>query len=125
MLIEDLGRRGIQFVSLNEHINTTTSGGMLMFHMMAALAQFERSLIRERTLAGMDAARARGVHVGRRRALTLEQCDEARRLLIASPVECVAQRYQVHPKTLLRALRRVQSAGEIPEFAESPNDSLT
>ena len=58
--VEDLGARGIGLRSLTEAIDTTTSGGKLIFHIFAALAEFERAVIRERTLAGLAAARARG-----------------------------------------------------------------
>lgn len=64
-LLKDLQGRNIEFVSLTEQINTTTPGGKLAFHLMGALAEFERDLIRERTHAGLAAARARG-HVGGR-----------------------------------------------------------
>ncbi len=57
--------RGVDFISLTENIDTTTPGGKLIFHLMGALAEFERDLIRERTNAGLAAARARG-HVGGR-----------------------------------------------------------
>jgi DNA invertase Pin-like site-specific DNA recombinase len=57
--------RGVDFISLTEKIDTTTPGGKLIFHLMGALAEFERDLIRERTNAGLAAARARG-HVGGR-----------------------------------------------------------
>jgi DNA invertase Pin-like site-specific DNA recombinase len=56
----DLENRGIGFKSLTENIDTTTSGGKLIFHIFGALAEFERNLIRERTQAGLTAARARG-----------------------------------------------------------------
>lgn len=71
-LIEMMSRleeRGIGFQSLQESIDTTTSGGRLIFHIFGALAEFERNLIRERTQAGLAAARARGIKGGRRRAL--------------------------------------------------------
>jgi DNA invertase Pin-like site-specific DNA recombinase len=67
--LADLRDRGIGFRSLQESIDTTTSGGKLVFHVFAALAEFERDLIRERTRAGLDAARARGKRGGRRRKL--------------------------------------------------------
>jgi DNA invertase Pin-like site-specific DNA recombinase len=64
-LLNTLQERGIDFISLTEKIDTTTPGGKLIFHIMGALAEFERDLIRERTNAGLEAARARG-HVGGR-----------------------------------------------------------
>ncbi len=66
-LLKGLKERGIEFVSLTEQIDTTTPGGKLIFHMMGALAEFERDLIRERTNAGLAAARARGRRGGRPR----------------------------------------------------------
>jgi DNA invertase Pin-like site-specific DNA recombinase len=72
-LVDELGRRGIHFLSLSENIDTGSPGGRLIFHMMAALAEFERSLISERTRAGMAAARNLGRHVGRRPILSDEE----------------------------------------------------
>src|SRR6187200_1319658 len=63
--VELLEDRGIGFKSLTESIDTTTSGGRLIFHIFAALAEFERNIIRERTTAGLNAARARGRVGGR------------------------------------------------------------
>ncbi len=105
-LVDHLGVSGIQFASLTECIDTTSPGGTLLFHIMAALAQFERSLIGERTRAGMLAAKARGQHVGRRRAMTQSDCVEAQRLLALHSSHIVAQQFDVHPRTLLRSLRR-------------------
>lgn len=68
-VVQMLEKRGVELRSLKEYIDTTTSTGKLMFHMMAALAEFERDVIRERTLAGLEAARARGRHGGRPRAI--------------------------------------------------------
>lgn len=76
-LMEELGSKGIEFRSLSESIDTSSSGGRLVFHMMAALAEFERSLISERTRAGMQAAREKGRHLGRPPSLTTEQVDQA------------------------------------------------
>jgi DNA invertase Pin-like site-specific DNA recombinase len=70
----------IGFKSLTENIDTTTSGGKLIFHIFGALAEFERNLIRERTQAGLAAARARGKRGGRPRALTARQLGIARDL---------------------------------------------
>jgi DNA invertase Pin-like site-specific DNA recombinase len=58
--VTGLAARGVGFCSLQEQVNTTTPGGKLVFHVFAALAEFERDLIRERTTAGLVAARARG-----------------------------------------------------------------
>lgn len=68
-VVNSLGKQRIEFVSLTESIDTRSPTGMLMFHMIAALAEFERSLISERTRAGMAAARARGAKIGRPRAV--------------------------------------------------------
>lgn len=67
-IVKELGTRGIEFVSLTESIDTKSPTGMLMFHMIAALAEFERSLISERTRAGMAEAKKRGAKIGRPRA---------------------------------------------------------
>jgi DNA invertase Pin-like site-specific DNA recombinase len=67
--VKQLEERGVGFHSLTESIDTTTSGGRLVFHIFGALAEFERNLIRERTQAGLAAARARGRKGGRPRIL--------------------------------------------------------
>ena len=68
---------GIGFKSLQESIDTTTSSGKLVFHIFAALAEFERNLIRERTNAGLAAARARGRLGGRKKSLNTKQRQQA------------------------------------------------
>src|SRR5512144_2857526 len=72
--------RGVGFRSLQESIDTTTSGGKLVFHVFAALSEFERDLIRERTRAGLEAARARGRSGGRPSVMTVEKLRVAREL---------------------------------------------
>jgi DNA invertase Pin-like site-specific DNA recombinase len=72
-LMTELEGQGIGFQSLQESINTTTPGGKLVFHIFGALAEFERNLIRERTKAGLDAARARGRKGGRPKTLDVDQ----------------------------------------------------
>lgn len=79
-LVEELEDRKIGFRSLQESIDTTTSGGKLIFHLFGALAEFERNLIRERTQAGLQAARARGRKGGRRQKLTPDQIAIGRSL---------------------------------------------
>ncbi len=69
--ITDLNKRNIGFKSITENIDTTTSGGKLIFHIFGALAEFERDIIRERTKAGLAAARARGRLGGRPKAQAL------------------------------------------------------
>lgn len=68
--ITKLKDRNIGFISLTENIDTTTPGGKLIFHIMGALAEFERDLIRERTIAGLESARSRGRKGGRPTTLT-------------------------------------------------------
>ena len=72
-IIGDLEREGITFESLSEKIDTGSASGKLQFHVFAALAEFERNLIRERTLAGLSAARARGRVGGRPAKLNAKQ----------------------------------------------------
>ncbi|WP_288950094.1 recombinase family protein, partial [uncultured Paracoccus sp.] len=105
--IEELGERGCEFRSLNEAIDTSTSGGRLIFHIMAAFAEFERNLISERTRAGLIAARQRGRRLGRP-PVALSDCDlsEARRALVERRERLgeIAARYRVSPSTLRRRL---------------------
>lgn len=75
-----LEERGIGFRSLQESIDTTTSGGRLIFHIFGALAEFECNLIRERTMAGLRAARARGRVGGRPRKLDEKKTELAYQL---------------------------------------------
>ena len=70
--ITALNNRKIGFKSITENIDTTTSGGKLVFHIFGALAEFERDIIKERTRAGVQAARARGRTGGRPKATTLK-----------------------------------------------------
>ncbi|KQT07182.1 recombinase family protein [Rhizobium sp. Leaf386] len=106
-VINDLGREAVEFRSLTEAIDTSTSGGRLTFHIMAAMAEFERSILSERTKAGMSAARSRGSFIGRPRVLTRKQIDDARAALQADLVslDMLAERYNVHRRTLVRALK--------------------
>jgi DNA invertase Pin-like site-specific DNA recombinase len=66
--LEEFKALGIQFISLKEQVDTTTPMGKLVFTIMAGLAEFERELIRDRVRSGMANARAKGIHIGRRRA---------------------------------------------------------
>ncbi len=108
-----LKERGVGLMSLQEKIDTTTSGGKLIFHVFGALAEFERELIRERTNAGLKAARARGRLGGRPPKLTSKQIEMAKRLLndpTVSVVE-VCRTLQVSRSTLYRYCPQKKSIG--------------
>ena len=103
-----LEAEGVGFRSLSEAIDTTTASGRLLFHVMGAIAEFERSLISERTRAGMAAAKARGQHLGRERKLTEEDALWAKRMISErrlSPDEVLIA-LRVSSMTLRRALRQ-------------------
>lgn len=72
-IVDRLDKSGINFISLKERFDTSTAAGRLVFHFFAALTQFEKELIRERTMAGLSSARARGRLGGRKRLLTTQQ----------------------------------------------------
>lgn len=104
--VEGLEAAGVGFRSLTETIDTTTAGGKLVFHLFGSLAQFERALIRERCMAGLEAAWARGRLSGRPKALTDADLAVARTLLLdpAHTVKEVARRLRVSEATLFRYL---------------------
>lgn len=107
-VIEELEDREIGFRSLSEAIDTTTSGGKLLFHIIGAIAEFERTLISERTRAGMASARARGVAVGRPRKLAAADVEVALLALRTRSVTKpeLATALGVSSITLERALKR-------------------
>jgi len=83
--------RGVDFISVTENIDTTTPGGKLIFHLMGALAEFERDLIRERTNAGLAAARARGRIGGRPKKLATNGKVALVRRLFADPNQSIPE----------------------------------
>ena len=119
--IQDLHQQGIHFKSLQENIDTTSGAGKLVFHLFAALAEFERDLIRERTRAGLAAARERGKLGGRPKALRPHQAARVRALYnareLSVPEICVlfgigkttVYRYLQHPATRDTAESRTRS----------------
>ena len=107
-LLKLFGDRGIEFRSLTDGIDTTTAGGRLVFHIMGALAEFERDLIQERTKAGLRAAKKRGKRLGRPPALTDAQITHARTTIEAKreTVSGMAEILGVNRSTLQRAMGR-------------------
>ena len=81
-ILDQLRSRNIGFQSIMDGIDTNTAAGRMVFSMVGAIAEFERSVISERTKAGMAAARRRGRHVGRPQKLALDQLDYARRMIV-------------------------------------------
>ena len=107
-IVADLESKGINFISLTERIETESAAGKLTFHLFAALCEFERSIIRERTKAGLAAARARGRKGGRKPALDQGKIKEIRALM-ADPsikVSVIAKRYGVSRATLYKYAAR-------------------
>jgi len=104
--VNALSERKIGFRSLTENIDTTTSGGKLVFHIFAALAEFERELIRERTQAGLAAARARGRHGGRPTVMPPDKVTTARQMYDSKEftVEAIARVLGVSRASIYRHL---------------------
>lgn len=105
-LLESFKQRNIHFISLNEQINTTAATGELVFHLIGAIAQFERKLISERTKAGLAAARARGRKGGRKAKMSSSDIKKAHAMLLAPDVTKaeVARHFNVSRPTLNKAL---------------------
>lgn len=107
-IVSSLGAKNINFKSLSESIDTTTAGGELVFHIIGALAQFERKLISERTKAGLEATKRRGKKLGRPFDLTKEQIKHAREVTLKGnqTISEMANILGVHRSTLHRAFKR-------------------
>ncbi len=119
-VVGDLQGRGVEFRSPQESIDTTTPGGRLVFHVFAALAQFERELVRERTKAGLQAARARGRCGGRKHKLDAAQTKTL--LAMAGqkiPIEQICASLSISEATYFRCLRAARAAaqGTLATFA--------
>lgn len=84
--VEGLRERGVEFMSITEGMDTSTNGGRLIFNIFGSLAEFERGLIRERTHAGLKAARARGRLGGRKKTITNKQIDAVTKLAETMPI---------------------------------------
>ena len=106
LMLDELRKKGIDFVALTQGIDTTTSIGRMLFGQLAVFAEFEREQIRERTKAGMAAAKARGKHVGRPRKLTAKQVKKATQLIGSQEqsLKSMAKVLNVSSLTLSRAM---------------------
>jgi DNA invertase Pin-like site-specific DNA recombinase len=106
-LLDDLRKRNVDFQAITQGIDTTTAVGRMLYGQLSVFAEFEREQISERTKAGMKAAKARGVHVGRPRKLTEKQVDSARQRVSSrtDTITRMAKNYGVAPLTLSRAMR--------------------
>jgi DNA invertase Pin-like site-specific DNA recombinase len=105
-MLDELKQRRVKFRSLTEYIDTDTPTGRAMWQMIGLLAELERSLVSERTRAGVKAARRRGVKFGRKRKLTPQQLDHARALIEKGEHDRqgIADLFKVSRTTLYRAL---------------------
>ncbi len=104
-LVEGIQARGVQFKSVTDGIDTSTTAGRFFFHVMAALAEMERELIRERTKAGLSAARARGRLGGRKPKMDESKVASAKHLLSSGMAGAeVAKNLGVSRATLYRAI---------------------
>ena len=121
-LIEDLGRQGIGFRSLEDHIDTTTGTSTPLSHLFAALAQSERDLARERSAPGRAAARACGRKGGRKPKLDEEQRAQVVMLYYSQglPVDDLCARFQIAPRTLFRCLREANKRKPKARTAAAP-----
>ena len=115
-IISELDSLGISFRSLTESIDTSSAGGRLVFHIFGALAEFEHALIRERTLAGLAASRARGRSGGRPVALNLADTRAAAAMLGDPRItkQEVAKRFGVTRSTLNASLKRAGIPDPVP-----------
>ena len=104
--VTTLEKRGVGFRSITEAIDTTTSGGRLVFHLFGALGQFERDLIQERTRAGLTAAAARGRKGGRKPVVVPEKLERARTMVAKGlTVREAAVRLKIGKTALYEAMR--------------------
>jgi DNA invertase Pin-like site-specific DNA recombinase len=109
--VTSLAEQGIGFKSLQESIDTTTSGGKLVFHIFGALAEFEREIIRERTRAGLEAARSRGRKGGPKHKLRPKQVEIVRQLykVKSHSLEEICDSFGISRVTLWRYVKAAEN----------------
>ncbi|MEM7668068.1 MAG: recombinase family protein [Pseudomonadota bacterium] len=109
-LLSDLRDRGVDFVALTQGIDTTTAVGRMLYGQLAVFAEFEREQIRDRTRAGMQAAKDRGVHVGRPQLIQPEEAELYAREIGQGRITIaeLAERIGVARQTLVRAMQRAK-----------------
>jgi DNA invertase Pin-like site-specific DNA recombinase len=114
-LMERLGAAGEGFRSLTEAIDTTTPAGRMMMQMVGAFAEFERAMLRERTKAGLDAAREEGRIGGRRPKLSAQQQAEIRKMITRGDKTAAdaGRLFKVHPATISRLLARTPASRRV------------
>ena len=120
LLFDEFRKQGVRFISLTQGIDTASFEGRIFFGQLALFAEYEREMIRQRTRAGMLAARKRGVHIGRPRKLDPEQLETVRKLASETPRhehQCIANRFCISMRTLSRILKDAQ----LPLSLESPS----
>ena len=120
--VQKLDDKGVQFKSLTENLDTSTAGGKLFFHIFAALAEFERGVIRERTIAGLAAARSNGNYGGRRPSLSADDVATAKALIAkGETMEKLIDRFGVSRATLYNyGLRKHTPAPAKPVSKRKP-----
>lgn len=112
VILDKVAKANAGFRSLTENIDSTTPSGRMMMHMLGSFAEFERELVRERTQAGLRAARAQGRRGGRQPKLTTPQKDEVLAMLAAGRSAAdVARLFRVHRATIGRIVSSVAAAG--------------
>ena len=112
-ILDRIEQAGATFRSLTEPIDTKTLAGRMMMQMLGSFAEFERGMIRERSMAGQQAAMLRGVHCGRARTLTPEDEADLVRLWKQGiyTMDTLAKIFNIHPSSVKRAIYRVYKPG--------------
>lgn len=112
-ILQRIHQAGASFRSLTEHIDTSTPAGRMLYSVLGAFAEYEHSMIRERSIAGQQAAMRRGVHCGKARSMKPQDEADLVRLYRSGwyTLDSVARVFDVHPSTAKRAVYRVLKPG--------------